>query len=1465
MLLHLVILATCSANYIHIKPTSNVHCSGEPCYTLPNFAKLMDQFVTDSNITLSLEFLPGDHTIYLEDQLLFENITKLSLFGTESPLQTRIICKGAFSFFFHHISELFISSLNFISCGGRNNTGVYLESVHHCEIFNSTFMSVLGSPSKDSSLDPLDGMFQFHTVYITNSAVHFSNNTFAGNSAGEGGAVFVSHSTVCFLENTFANNTANKRGGGVSAYNSILKFFRNNFIYNIAGTRGGGISMYRSTASLTNNSFVSNVAQARGGGMSTYRSTISVTGNIFTNNDAYTRGGGIGMHFSVVDLKGNTFINNTANIRGGALAIHHGRVNITGNNFLGNSAGEAGGSTFVTGSTATFINNRVTSNSAGWGGGIYASRSELKFQRNDFSENFAEYLGGGVNIYYNSTSIFKRNLFSGNTGRDGSSIYVVWYSKVKVYKNTFTENTARSKGAGVYGDRSELKLNQNNFVSGYAGEAGAGIYVHNCTAEIYNNNFTNITAREGGGIYAEISTTNLTGNTFLHGTAALFGGAIFVFRSIANVNANRILKCTAGDKGGGIYSFSTRVNFTGNIIANNSADFEGGGIYSDSSILYLTHNTFDKGYSQLGGAIFATNSSLSMFNDIVESNSAEFGGGSIALESHLDIAANTLFTNNTASYGGGLYVVNSDLGIKSGSQFNNNLATYGGGIYASRSTFNFSEDIKFAKNSAVDGGGILLTSDSKLYLLPHTAIAFIENVAYQRGGAIKVDETNPLVYCFKESLSSLSDCFFQINSKEVADNSIIRQELDSLHIKIHFENNTAVEVGGDLYGGSVDNCKLPSIQTKSFDCRKCPTSGEVFDSVFSSTSEKLLKITSDPIHICYCNGGEALCDHPSISRQVYPGGTLEVAIAALGQRNGSVPAVMQVDYESATQNNITFHAIENAQQIRNTCTNLQYTVLSAAERAHGMVGLYADGPCPRTGKSVSIYIDTLECPHGFELSKAEKMCVCHQRLQKFTNTCVIDSGTVLRHHSADFWVGYCNNSQQLLLHPYCPFDYCIADEKYITVDESNTQCNYMRAGILCGRCEQDFSQVFGSSRCLHCSNNCLSLLLVFAIAGVALVLLLTVLKLTVAAGTLNGLIFYANVLTINSAVFFPNRVTNILTVFIAWLNLDLGIETCFYDGMSAIAKTWLQFVFPFYVWVLMGMIIVFSHYSSKCARLFGSNPTAVLATLFLLSYAKILRTIIAALSFTFLENSSNSVITVWLHDGNIPYLASRHLPLFIAALVCFIIFFVPYTLLLIFSQEILRYSRKKIFSWINNPNIKPFLDAYHAPYTDRYRYWTGLFLLARCILFLIVAFNARGNTGVNLISICSFIFLILGFGLLSGKIYKKWWLAALETLSFINLGILGIATYQVRLTGGNQTAVSCASVGIALILFIGILIYHSAAQIKSTRLWKQWKSQPQKRKCLRLELKGGIDSSDTPVTAPSTTWVDLREPCIDTV
>ena len=144
-------------------------------------------------------------------------------------------------------------------------------------------------------------------------------------------------------------------------------------------------------------------------------------------------------------------------------------------------------------------------------------------------------------------------------------------------------------------------------------------------------------------------------------------------------------------------------------------------------------------------------------------------------------------------------------------------------------------------------------------------------------------------------------------------------------------------------------------------------------------------------------------------------------------------------------------------------------------------------------------------------------------------------------------------------------------------------------------CQENLSLVFGSSHCEECSNYYIFLLIIFALAGVALVAFILLLNLTVAAGTIHGLIFYANILIADNSLFLPFTVPNILTVFISWLNLDLGFKTCFYNGMDAYGKFLLQLAFPIYLFILIGTIIVLCEVSEKFATLLGKrNPVAAL-------------------------------------------------------------------------------------------------------------------------------------------------------------------------------------------------------------------------------------------------------------------------------
>ena len=235
---------------------------------------------------------------------------------------------------------------------------------------------------------------------------------------------------------------------------------------------------------------------------------------------------------------------------------------------------------------------------------------------------------------------------------------------------------------------------------------------------------------------------------------------------------------------------------------------------------------------------------------------------------------------------------------------------------------------------------------------------------------------------------------------------------------------------------------------------------------------------------------------------------------------------------------------------------------------------------------------------------------------------------------------------------YCPFGYCITSQKIVSFDEdSSAQCLSDRNGTLCGGCKKNFSLAIGSSNCIHCpNNNNLALIIFFAAAGLLLVLFVSALNLTVTQGMINGLTFYANVFWTYQNILLPQAASNyffaFLRVFVAWLNLDFGIEACFFKGLNAFWKTWLQYLFPLYIWSI-----------SKLAKLFGNRAVSVLATLFLLSYMKLLKVIVDSLGFTPIEifNTTNysHTLTVWSLDGSYTYGHFPHILLVIATLALF--------------------------------------------------------------------------------------------------------------------------------------------------------------------------------------------------------------------
>ena len=412
-------------------------------------------------------------------------------------------------------------------------------------------------------------------------------------------------------------------------------------------------------------------------------------------------------------------------------------------------------------------------------------------------------------------------------------------------------------------------------------------------------------------------------------------------------------------------------------------------------------------------------------------------------------------------------------------------------------------------------------------------------------------------------------------------------------------------------------------------------------------------------------------------------------------------------------------------------------------------------------------------------------------------------------------------NQEVVVHDHCPYDYCTVLTEGLVQPLSlyypDQQCAFNRSGILCGGCQVDFSQALGTSKCKICNNSRLSFIIVLiALAGVALVIGLMLLNVTVSVGTINGLIFYANVLRVNEAFFFPQIAsTSFLSTFIAWLNLDLGIETCLYNGLDAYFKTWLQFLFPLYIWLIVIVIIITAHHSTKASKLVGRNPVQVLATLFLLSYAKLLRTIITIFSSTVLTYPDGYIRRVWLYDGNVDFLKGKHIPLFTVALIFLILVSIPFTVTLACIQWLQKISHYKLLFWVIK--LQPLFDAYTGPYKINHRYWTDLLLLVRVCLFLVFSLNTLGDPTINLLATVVCMFSLFSYLSMIGGVYKLWWINLIETAFVMNLGLLSAAGLYKVAANVAITPITYTSTVITFILFVFIISYHLAAKVLQTK------------------------------------------------
>ena len=233
------------------------------------------------------------------------------------------------------------------------------------------------------------------------------------------------------------------------------------------------------------------------------------------------------------------------------------------------------------------------------------------------------------------------------------------------------------------------------------------------------------------------------------------------------------------------------------------------------------------------------------------------------------------------------------------------------------------------------------------------------------------------------------------------------------------------------------------------------------------------------------------------------------------------------------------------------------------------------------------------------------------------------------------------------------------------------------------------------------------------------------------------------------------------------------------------------------------VLIISSRHSAKVQRLTAHRSIQVLATLFLLSYTKILLTVCQVL-FAFsliIELPSERTKIVWSVDASMETFGIKFCVLFFVCLLIFLILLVG-NIALLLPRTFLR------IRFVNK--FKPFFDAYFGPYKDKFSFWTGLQLFARALFY---GLTAQLTQDLGTTSGIIFLIVLLCFqGILHP--FKKWLINVQEFLVLSNLLTVYVITAlnNDRNRSSNLFAVKLL-INAQLAYFIVYIICHSVMTV----------------------------------------------------
>ena len=956
------------------------------------------------------------------------------------------------------------------------------------------------------------------------------------------------------------------------------------------------------------------------------------------------------------------------------------------------------------------------------------------------------------------------------------------------------------------------------------------------------------------GLKLTVSNCTFSGNT------AMWGGGVFVaLRDSPNSVQVLFSKCRLTDNyssnnGGGTlveYNYTTddgssandnQIEFSNSSFGNNSAKYYGGGLQIFSSPpfhmsgntnrVHFTNCSWEGNKALSGSAVHVTPQEWDYGDQVVSPpvfSDSHFAANSII--NHRMAIDTSGFMNRSGI--GTFLIVNFIVHFEQTTVFIGNV---GSALHLSNSlaVFHSHSNTTFQRNTAKLGGAIAVVGFSFVYVEENTTLCFNRNTAQYRGGAI---------YAYQGHRGNhivTTSCFIQFRSPSCPSCSISDRNVTFSFV----DNQTPTGDGNAIFSSSLRPC-FCDFHEEFWSCNDTghgviPVQKVNFLScigtVHGQTSkQKSYNVTTFPGFLQYNDSFP--------SKAIVPGKEYQSPIIVYDQLCHSSHFSHKTASENASPGMILSQTF--------------YNVFKVYGKPNDSAKIILEGTSVPT--SVEFNITMGYCPPGFVL--LNRSCMSGEDAYYGVFNCNVYNFTA--HILYGYWLGFCNNSTQVICSAHCPLGFCSYNNSKDSVHVlppnnsilDSFMCGPYRTGVLCGSCRSNHSAFYNTHtyECgpttFLCNFGMLFYILVDLVPLTIVFIIIMVFRIDFTSGAATGFILFAQLLDSfalesNGMITFPSWL-RILTKGYRFvygiLRLEFGsssISFCLWKDATVLDVMAMKYVTIVYSFGLV-FLTVFLLKTSACNRLYSclrirtvkSAYIHGLTAFFIMCYSQCARvsTQILEPSYIYFQGPE-FVSTVLFRSGDLHPFAPCHLPYALPALFFVVVVVVlPPLLLLLYPLSckvlaVCHLNETRVVNVLSRMVPLQLLDAFQGCYRDNYRFVAGLYFVYRNSPFLLYATTESLSQYYIQLEIL-FVLVLAVHAILQP--YKKRCHNIIDSLLFANLAIInGITLYNFTRDDYNGTLhdqrniVICLSLQLCFI-YLPLIVMIGYIVVVNIKRWRK--------------------------------------------